>query len=764
MRATFAIIYIFLILVLALCGVLSQRSNKRVAQSVSNLLFSLIVPIIGNLVLVISENEFISTIGIYTFFLGMDITVIALMYFTFTYCNISWTKKWHKNLFWGAFLVDAIQYLLNTIFGQAFEVEQILVDNTAYYKFIPDIGQTYHRIIVYTVFFVCIITFLIKTIRTPKVYAEKYYIILLTLIAAGIWQSFYIFSGTPIDQSMIGFAISGILIFYFSLYFRPLKLLDRMLAKIASKIPEAVFFFDASNRCIWVNGNGYQLLNTDDKKLEDIPQKLDALFNDWGKDQENWSHKLATQWDNETRFFELEKRTVTDSKNHKVGSFLSIYDNTQEVKRHQREIYKATHDKLTDLYTKEFLFDKVHNQITQDPNNQYWIAYFDINDFKLINDIFGSATGDDVLKRVASWVRENATPTWVYGRLSGDAFGVCFASENPRIDLIENRLSKLVIKKENFNQKILMHLGLYKVTDPEIDVSIMFDRAHIALTTIKHEYNKHVAIYDDNMRDQAIWDKNISSQLERALEEKQICPYLQPIVDKSGKIIGSEALVRWIHPEEGFLPPIKFIPVFEKNGMIAEVDKFIWRSACEILASWKTQPDKKDLFISVNISPKDFYFMDVFYVIQNFIMEYDIDPKNLRIEITETVMMNESESRMAILNKFRKAGFIVEMDDFGSGYSSLNQLKDMPLDVLKIDMKFLGKSEDDKRATTILRNVIRLSDDLGLTSLTEGVETESQYKMLLEMGCHLFQGYFFAKPMPVKDFEELCAKQAKDSK
>ena len=292
----------------------------------------------------------------------------------------------------------------------------------------------------------------------------------------------------------------------------------------------------------------------------------------------------------------------------------------------------------------------------------------------------------------------------------------------------------------------------------------MFDRAHLALTTIKHEYNKHVAIYDDNMRDQVIWDKNISSQLERALEEKQICPYLQPIVDVSGKIIGSEALVRWIHPEEGFLPPIKFIPVFEKNGMIAEVDKFIWRSACEILGSWKTQPDKKDLFISVNISPKDFYFMDVFSVILGLITEYDIDPKHLRIEITETVMMNEAEKRMAILNKFRKAGFIVEMDDFGSGYSSLNQLKDMPLDVLKIDMKFLGKSENDKKATTILRNVIRLSDDLGLTSLTEGVETESQYKMLSEMGCHLFQGYFFAKPMPVKEFEELCTKQAKDSK
>ena len=301
-----------------------------------------------------------------------------------------------------------------------------------------------------------------------------------------------------------------------------------------------------------------------------------------------------------------------------------------------------------------------------------------------------------------------------------------------------------------------MHVGIYRIIDPSIDVSIMFDRAHLALTTIKNEYNMHIAIYDDNMRNQLLWDQKISTELEGAIENRQIVPYLQPIVNNNGTIIGAEALVRWIHPEEGFLPPFKFIPVFEKNGMIAQVDKYIWRSACEIISSWKG--DKANLFISVNISPKDFYFMDVYAEIKALVEEFKIEPSRLRIEITETVMMTEAESRMAILSKFRESGFIVEMDDFGSGYSSLNQLKDMPLDVLKIDMKFLSKAEDNHRAETILRNVLRLSSDLGLFSLTEGVETEDQYKRLNEMGCNLFQGYYFAKPMAVADFEKLCDK------
>ncbi|WP_143149646.1 EAL domain-containing protein [Fibrobacter sp. UWT2] len=300
------------------------------------------------------------------------------------------------------------------------------------------------------------------------------------------------------------------------------------------------------------------------------------------------------------------------------------------------------------------------------------------------------------------------------------------------------------------------------MTDPSIDVSIMFDRAHLAQTSIKNEYNTHIAIYDDKMRDQVLWSQKISGELEGALKQRHIVPYLQPIVDINGSIIGAEALVRWLHPTEGFLPPFTFIPTFEKNGMIAEVDKYIWRSACEILSSWTDEKSK--LFISVNISPKDFYFIDVYAEIKNLVDEYKIEPSRLRIEITETVMMTEAESRMAILSKFRESGFIVEMDDFGSGYSSLNQLKDMPLDVLKIDMKFLSKAQDNGKAETILRNILRLSSDLGLFSLTEGVETEDQYKKLSEMGCNLFQGYYFAKPMSIADYEKLFSTQQSDKK
>ena len=270
--------------------------------------------------------------------------------------------------------------------------------------------------------------------------------------------------------------------------------------------------------------------------------------------------------------------------------------------------------------------------------------------------------------------------------------------------------------------------------------------------TIGENYQTHVAIYDEKIRKDVLWAQHISAQLKEAIANKHVLPYLQPIVDKHGKIVGAEALARWIHPQDGFLSPAAFIPVFEKNGMIIEIDRHMWRCACEILAGW--EKEGRDLFISVNISPKDFYFMDVASELKALAAEYKIDPSRLRIEITETTMMTDVENRMKVLEDLRKEGFIVEMDDFGSGYSSLNLLKDMPVDVLKIDMQFLTASADEEKGRTILQNIIQLSEELGMFSLTEGVETKSQMEMLADMGCKLFQGYYFAKPLPLPEFDD----------
>ena len=752
MRLAFCVVFIAIIITLAVCSGVARRSSKPLGKTVGMVTAALIPPVFGNLLIVGTAQELIATIGCYIYFIGMDMVMYALLRFTVKYCDFKKESPWLRVGIDTLLIVDVIQFLCNPFFGNAFTTERLDdVYGKAYYRLVPYLGQTYHRVVCYGVLLAVMIVFLVKIIRSPKIYAERYSIIFFTLIVAAVWQTLYIFSRTPIDRSMIGFGISGVLMFYFSLYYRPLKLLDRMLANIASEMPEALFFFDANDKCIWANDPGIRFAGIERGEFGTATDKLLEVFGNIGLEGPEWSSRQVIGSGEDTRYYALEKHTVVDDRGRAAGSFLSIRDNTEEQKRIQREIYHATHDTLTGLYTREYLYECIHRKLEERTDLDFYVVFVDVKNFKLVNDIFSSAFGDYALQRIAGWIRSGNTENWVYGRLAGDTFGVCLPIGAFKEQELEDTLSRFIVRKNNVEYHILIHLGVYKVTDRDMDVSVMFDRAHLALSTIKEEYQKHIAYYDDNIRQKVLWSQHISSELHDAIREMQLRPYLQPIVDKDGTTVGAEALARWIHPKDGFLSPGAFIPVFEKNGMIVEVDKHMWRCACEILSRWSRKG--KRLFISVNISPKDFYFMDVFDEIKMLTEDYEIDPSLLRIEITETVMMTEEE-RMRILQRFRDAGYIVEMDDFGSGYSSLNMLKDMPVDVLKLDMKFIGKTGDGERAQTILQNIIHLSDDLGIVSLTEGVETEDQFRMLTRMHCILFQGYHFAKPMPVEEFED----------
>lgn len=753
MRIEFTIIFSLLIIILTVCTVSSMQSKKIIGKSVAFLVCSLIPPVIGNLIIICSTDKFPSMLGYYVYFLGMDAVMYALLRFTLRYCRITRPNKIVQFTIDALLIIDVIQYSFNPVFTHAFDTEPILVEGNLYFRLIPKLGQTYHRILDYGIFAFVLFIFLIKTLRSIKIYAERYLIIMLALVIGGVWETFYIFSGTPIDRSMIGFVVFGILTYFFALYYRPLRLLDRMLAGLASELPEALYFFDSNGLCIWANDRGIKLAGISDDDYARAESQLKEMFGEFDLKAEEWStEKRLTTGTDTVKYYLLEKHTIPYSERKIVGSFLSIRDNTDEQLVLQKEKYNATHDVLTGLFTKEHLYERISEELAKDNDKNYAIVYINVNNFKMINDIFGSNFGDQVLIEIAHRIRANATENCIYGRIVGDIFGMFMPVDEFDDAALEEALGHFTVSNGHISHNVLIHIGVYFIPDRSIDISVMFDRARIAISGIKNDYQIYMAYYDDKMREQVLWDQHISSQLSDAIATRQIRPYLQPIVDSSGKPIGAEALSRWIHPTDGFLSPARFIPVLEHNGMIAEVDKYMWKCACEILAKWKKEG--REQFISVNISPKDFYFMDVVGVIKNLVEKYEIEPARLRIEITETVMMDDPENKIAIINEFKKAGFIVEMDDFGSGYSSLNMLQDMPVDLIKIDMGFLNKSEFDEKGHKILHSILNMTRDLGIISLTEGVETTEQYSMLLSMGCRLFQGYHFAKPMPLEELEE----------
>ena len=755
MRSVFSIVFTALILALGISTSIALCSPKKIGKWVALLNAALIPPVLGNLMIVSTAYQFVAVLGYYIYSIGMDAVVFSLCMFTEQFCSGGGNEEKTPRIVGGLLLLDVCQLLVNPIFGHAFRMEQLFVEGRAYYRMVPLGGQLFHRIVDYSILGAIIVIFCLMVIKTPRAYREKYFAVLLTMIAAGMWQSFYVFSRRPIDRSMIGLVVFGLMIFYFALYYRPLLLLDRLLSNMASELPEALFFFDPNRVCIWANSQGLELIGLKSTEVDQAGGILLEMFGSAGDEQDTKATEFRIVRNGVLHYYMLEEHVVKDPHTRKLtGTYLQIRDVTEEKQKLKAELYDATHDRLTGLYTREYLYQCIAETLKANRDRVYLVIFVDVRNFKVVNDVFGSDFGDYALQRLADWVRNDVSDRCHYGRLAGDTFGVLIPREEFDAERIEAYLTNFTIKKGNAEYHLLVHLGIYEVERYDTDVSVMFDRAHLSLSTIKESYHTHIAYYDNEIRRKLIWDQEITAQLQNAIRDGQICAYLQPIADTSGKIVGAEALARWKHPEHGFLAPGLFIPVFEKNGMIIEVDKFMWRTACEVLQRWGKQ--HRDLFISVNISPKDFYFMDVVAEIKALVREYAIEPAQLRIEITETVMMNDSENRMRILSEFRKAGFIVEMDDFGSGFSSLNMLKDMPVDVLKIDMKFLGKTSETKKAQIIVKNIIHLSRELGITALTEGVETQRQYRLLMAMGCKLFQGYYFAKPMPIPEFESFA--------
>ena len=752
-QTKYSALFAILMVLQIICIIHAQRSDKPIKKYISKVNGFVSLVICSNLIITGSHTEVLATIGYYLYYISMTCMIVSLVSFTNAYCkgvNKLSSKEYKPTFMYILGVVDVLQLLLGLIYKHVFTLEQVVIQGKIYYKAIPLIGLTFHRVIDYLLFTCILIIFVISMIRTPKIYREKYTIITITLLLSGAFQAYHIFTKANIDKSVIFHGLFGVLLFYFAIYHRPLRLLDMMLSSIASDMSDAVYMFDSSGKCIWVNDEGYKMLNLPSGKTDSINDAIRNKFGDFKRTEENWSEDVFLPENKE--YFIVEKKTVKSDNKNMDGYFYIIKDSTNRRRRVEQELYESTHDRLTGLYNMQLLYMNIGKMLSiSDKSAEFYIIYMNVKNFKIINDIFGKAFGNQVLIHIADWLRNNIKESHcVYGRLVGDTFGIMMPASVFSEELFYKDFSKFIVKYKNIQHQLFIHIGVYKITDTDMDISIMFDRAHLSTARIMDSYKTAISYYDDNIRNNIVEEQKLVSQLFDALKEDQIIPYLQPITDKNGKVVGAEALARWIHPEYGFLPPYKFIPVFEKNGLITELDKHIWECVCHILQKWKKEHN--NLFISINISPKDFYFTDVVAELNKLIQKYDIDTSKLRIEITETAMFSDVEEKIHIFNKLKESGFIIEIDDFGSGYSSLNMLKDMPVDVLKIDMNFLSK--DNNKSKKIVKNVIHLSNDLSITSLTEGVETEQQYKQLAQMGCSLFQGYYFAKPMPVSEFEK----------
>lgn len=754
MRISYLAAFIGTLIILFFTISKSYLSQKSIAKTLRKVLLAAVVATIANMVVIIPVSETVCMFAHSVFFVGMNWVMYYMMAFVMEYTNSENLMKHGPFIFGALLLADSVSMVCNFFTHHAFTAtEMILDDGEVFYRL--NYRQPYHVHLAITnlLIVLAIISLVVKIAKTPRIYRSKYIFILIILVFVGIADTIYVFFGGIIDVSIIGFAAGGVLMYYMSVIYVPKGLVDRLFTMVVHDMMDGVLLFDLDGNCIQANESAIALVEPEYR--ENAAEAFEIWYQkELQKQVDENGRDTVIKVENKTLYLRIFLKKLLDEDGAAIGAFIDIKNRTQEVNDLQAERYRATHDPLTGLYNKEFFYEKVRQRLDEQPEEQFILICSDIGNFKMVNDVFGTECGDRVLIRIARALHEMCKPDQIYGRIDNDGFALLMKKSDYGEEYFQNVPQSKVYVEKDIEYPIRLYLGVYEIVQKDLPVSVMCDRAKMAIATIKGNYQKRLAYYDEKLRQSVLNEQEIMGELDDAIASGQFHIYLQAQVNGQGESHGAEALVRWIHPKKGYLPPSAFIDILEKNGAIVRLDRYIWELTCQKLREW-TDEGREDMYLSVNISPKDFYFIDIYETFTSLVEQYGINPGRLHLEITETSVMTDVQQRIKIIERLQAYGFIVEMDDFGSGYSSLNMLKEIHVNVLKVDMVFLRKTTEMERSRKILRTIIALAQELGMETIVEGVETSEQLEFLKSISCDIFQGYYFAKPMEVSQFEEI---------
>ena len=413
-------------------------------------------------------------------------------------------------------------------------------------------------------------------------------------------------------------------------------------------------------------------------------------------------------------------------------------------------------NELTGLYNEEAFYEEVESFLQNADEKTYCMMAIDVEHFRLYNQLHGREEGDNLLRFIADMLCVYCgAQGGVTGYLGGDNFALVTEYNKETLDQLSEGIRDEIRHKNNTTGYPPAY-GVYTIVDRSEPASVMYHRATLALSYVIGNYTNRMKEYYPDMDGKAEEEIRLLSEIQHGMDNDEFTFFIQPQCDiTKGKIVGGESLVRWIKPDKGMVSPGVFIPVLEKNGFIADLDRIVWTKVCQWLHECMDR-GYKPVPISINVSRIDIFSLDVPKYLISLVEKYDVTPDLLKVEITESAYAEDGDSIVDTVNRLREYGFIVMMDDFGSGYSSLNMLKSVPVDVLKMDMRFLEINEnEEEKGIGILESVVNMARQMRIPIVVEGVETQVQENLLRKMGCCYTQGYLYYKPMSIAAFEKL---------
>ncbi len=756
MRGFLIFVYVLAVLISAIFAVLIRARERSVGRKIRG---CIIVGGLASLFFALAYfayDEFIAGV-----FYGIFLALVEWsLFFVFIFvCDFTRSFRVPMPMFWamiGLNIASDVIHVINIFRANLYDMIRLDVLDGVYFMGAPKSPLFFFRVglcALYTLGSVAIL--IMKALKSPVLYRKKFLVVATLFLLQPLIDNFISLTQSITVLSGLLYGLTCVFIAYYLLIYGKTLLVGELLSVTVDDMPAAILCFDDDGNCLYYNHIAAKIFKLGNNNPYGLMQYLHERFP--GLDYAHAENNTRTdtfEIDGENHYFESGFKKLFDSHGVFTGFYLVLSDKTKNITDLKNEQYKSSHDNLTAIFNREGFENRVAQLLKDEPDVPRVIVCSNIKDFKMINDLFGDKVADGVLVNIARQLIKNCSGTdSIPARLENDRFALCMRKDRYSDELFNEVAQKVVRVPGNEYYKVFCHIGVYDITDNTIPVHDMCDKAMLAMEQIKGESGSCVAHYNAEINDKLKKEQEIVSELKQAIENKEFTFYIQPIADKDGYSEGGEALARWVRPKKGVVPPASFLPVFERTGFITVLDKYIWERACETLRQWQNI-GVTDKYLSVNISPRDFYYVDVYNTLTLLVQKYGIEPKNLRLEITEGAIMSDVQHRVSLIKKLREFGFFVAMDDYGKENYSLSTLKDIPLDAIKIDMGCLKESEKDNKSKEILKSVLDLAKQLDFKTITMGVETEEQMNSLVEMGGELFQGYYFAKPMSVDDFEK----------
>ncbi len=736
---------------------LSLKTKKPPARQLFHIIHAAFLATSVYTILLFCNNEPLAVLLHGLYYIGFGIIMLFLLNFVIHTAEFTENKPLRiiHRIFTVLMCFDAISLIVNTFTHHLFTVVKEDILGTTIMTQVeryPMLDAHYY--LCYLIIATVLILLTYRVFKSTTLYHIRYIWLIVGLFSLLIVNHILdLYFSLSYNLFILLFAVYGAVLYHSLMQTLPRRFLNNILDEFARNTSESIIVLDHKDRCVLANRATIDMFSLSMTEPPLVYDYIKRLFREEGMDiYSDGSFDMNASEGGFTLNLHVDIVSFHDKKGRNIGRVVNLHDQTQQIRQLQRQRYEATHDMMTGLYNASYFYSKVRDKLDNEDCSDYVIACIDIDNFKFINDIYGPEAGDKILISIAENIREQNIPGTIYSRIESDSFAFFMKSSFVSRMPYHADFLKIIDPDSEDYFPINLHIGVYEITDKSVPVQVMCDHAFLAIKEIKGNAQKIMAYYKPEIRDDIIRNQTLIHQLRSSIENENFVLHLQPQYNSNGELHGAEVLIRWMHPTEGMIPPNSFIPLFEKSGGIVHLDKYVWEHTAALLKKWK----KMDIRIplSVNISPIDFYYVDICGFFTDLVKRYDLDPKMLHLEITESAVLETYGQNENFLEKLHAAGFIVEMDDFGSGYSSLNTLKDLDVDILKLDMKFLSNPEQPIRTKKILNTVVTLSKSLDIPALAEGVETEEELRLLQSLDCDIYQGYYFAKPMSVDTFEK----------